>query len=450
MSEQSITRSAIKTPERFKVALLALAALVWFVVFTIWGGAPGGERALPFWTAVAVLLVVLAGFAWATWHLLFRPLPAGHSVRPQPIKASYLQAIALLLSAGGFGIIVGAFWDEVWHRQYGLPFGEDFFWRPHLLMYFGFAAAAALAFAGLYLISRKGQGTFQQRFRANPVIGLLILAGGFLMYVLPADPIWHGIIGPDLSAWSIPHLLLVVSFVSILLLSIAIHLSSTQPRPEWGALLRLSDVLPLLMFAATSLMWNQFFTTEWDSNPNFVAGRPEWLLPVLIAGGAAFIGVMANHTLRRVGAATLAGALGLALRYALIRLFSVENMMQVNAWVLALPSLVLIDLWYAYRPGAWKGAGVAAALGMGLALLTIFDQVYPAFAITNFPITLVMVLLGSLGVSWLGASVGDYLAEGNKQEAAAAESSLSLASLGVTAAMAAFVVFFVTTATPPA
>ncbi len=439
------------TWERIKVALLALAALGLFIVFSIWGGVPTGERALPFWIAVAVLLVVLAGFGWATWHLLFRPLPAGQIVRPQPIKASYRQALALLLGAGGFSIIVGAFWDEVWHRQYGLPFGKDFFWRPHLLMYFGFAAATVLAFAGLYLISRRRQGTFQQRFRANPVIGLLILVGGFLMYVLPADPIWHGIIGADLSAWSIPHLLLVASFVSILLLATAIHMS-TQPRREWGTLrqLRLSDALPLLMFAAISLIWNQFFTTEWDSNPRFVTGRPEWLLPVLIVVGAAFIGVMANHTLRRVGAATLSGVLGLALRFALIRLFNVENMLHVNAWVLALPSLVLIDLWYAYRPGAWKGAAVAAALGMGLALLTIFNQFYPAFVMTNFPIALVAVLLGSLGASWLGASIGDYFAEGNKQGAEApAESSLSLASLGVAAATAAFVIFFVTTATPP-
>jgi hypothetical protein len=311
--------------------------------------------------------------------------------------------------------------------------------------------AAALAFAGLYMITRWGQGTFQQRFRASPVIGLLILVGGFLMCVLPADPIWHTIYGNDLTAWSIPHLLLFVSFVSILLLAIAIHMTAQPPR-AWGTPrhLRLSDVQPLLLFAAASLSWNQFFTTEWDGGAKFVLARPEWLLPVVIVSGAAFIGLMANHTLRVFGAATLSGVLALALRFALIQLFHVETMMHLHAWVLVLPSLALIDLWYAYRRGAWFGAGVAAAIGMGVVLLTIFQQLYPLYPITNLPITFVMVLVGSLAMSWLGAVLGDYFAEGNKQvEEVAAGSRLPLASLGVAAATVAFIIFFVTTATPP-
>lgn len=453
MSEQHLVGSSIKTPtwERLKAMLLVVAALAFFIVFGFWSGVPTSERALPFWIGTAVLLIVLTVFGWATWHLLFRPLPAGQVVRGQPVSASYRQAMALLLGVGGFGIIVGTFWDEVWHRQFGIPFGEDFFWRPHLLMYFGFGVAIGLAVAGLYIISRWGQGTFQQRFRANPVIGLLIVIGGFLMYVLPADPIWHGIYGVDLTAWGIPHLLVVTSFVLILLLATAIHMT-TQPRREWGTprQLRLSDLLPLLMFATTSLIWNQFFIVEWDAAALFVLERPEWLLPVLIVGGASFIGVMANHTLHTFGAATLSGLLALAIRFALIRLFGVEKMMFVNAWVLVLPCLLLIDLWYAYRRGAWVGAGVAAAVGMALVLLTVFNQVYSFLTITNLPITLFMVLVGSLSMSWLGASLGDYFWGGNHQTAEAAEHSrLSLAPLTVAAVTAVFIIFFVTTATPP-
>ena len=37
--------------------------------------------------------------------------------------------LALILASGGIGIAVGAVWDELWHRRYGLPFGEDLFWR---------------------------------------------------------------------------------------------------------------------------------------------------------------------------------------------------------------------------------------------------------------------------------------------------------------------------------
>lgn len=454
MSEQRAAHNHLRTPagERARGFLAVGAALAFMVLFTFWSGVPTGDQALPFWIGTGVLVVVLAIFGWATWHLLLRPLPAGHAHPDQPIKASYLQAMALLLGTGGFGIIVGIFWDEVWHRQFGIPFGDDFLWRPHLLLYFGFVVALGLAFFGLFIIIRRGQGTFQQRFRANPAIGLLILVGAFLMYVLPADPLWHEIYGEDLTAWSMPHLLVVTSFVLILLLATAIHMS-TQPRREWGTprQLRAADLFPLLMFATISLCWNQFFMVEWDASAMFVLARPEWLLPVLIVGGAAFIGVMANHTLRIFGAATLSGLLALAMRYGLIQLFGVGDMMFINAWVLALPSLLLIDGWYAYRQGAWVGAGVAAAAGMGIVLVTLYNQVYPLFPIANLPITLVGVLVGSLCLSWLGAKLGDYFSERSRQgEGSSQPSTLPFALLGTVAATAVFIIFFVTTAAPPA
>jgi hypothetical protein len=214
------------------------------------------------------------------------------------------------------------------------------------------------------------------------------------------------------------------------------------------------------MFAAISLSWNQFFTTEWDGtlwDGGLVQGRPEWLLPLLIASGAALIGAMANHTLRVFGAATLSGLLALALRFALLRLFDVEQMMLVSAWVLALPSLALIDLWYAYRRGVWVGAGVAAAVGMGVGLLTVFNQFYPPYPITNLPLAFAMLLIGSLSMSWLGATLGDYFAQDNKQvEEGVTETNRPLASLSVAVVtvtliilFVAFIIFFVTTATPP-
>jgi hypothetical protein len=81
-------------------------------------------------------------------------------------------------------------------------------------------------------------------------------------------------------------------------------------------------------------------------------------------------------------------------------------------------------------------------------LLTIFPQFYPLYPIVDLPVAFVMLLIGSLGMSWLGAALGDYFAVGNKD--AAASSRLPLASLGVAAAIIVFVIVFVVTATPPA
>src|SRR5262245_53498563 len=113
MSEQQLTQNSISVPgwDRHRLGLLGMAAVGLFIVFSTWSGVPSGERALPFWIGVAVLVIMLAAFSLAVWHLLVRPLPAGQSVREQPIKATYLHAIALLLGVGGYGMSVGGFWD---------------------------------------------------------------------------------------------------------------------------------------------------------------------------------------------------------------------------------------------------------------------------------------------------------------------------------------------------
>ncbi len=438
----------LKNPqwERLRTALLIVATGIFFIAFSIWSGVPRGDKALPFWIGIAVLVAVLAGFGFVTWHLLYRPLDK--PLRVQTLPVTTRQSLALLLGISGLSIIVGLFWDEVWHRQFGVPFGDDFFWRPHLLMYFGFASVTALAFIGLYIISR-GKGTFQQRFRANPLIGLLILLGGFLMYVLAADPIWHSIYGIDLTAWGIPHLVLVSSFVLILLMAVSIHMTAQPPR-EWNFRWSAADALPVLMFATIFLIWNQFWLTEFDSGRPILS-RPLWLLPVLIATGPAFIGTLANHSLRRFGAATISGVLALALRSGLIALFGVQEMMFADAWILALPACIAVDFAFIVRRKlSWIVAGIAAAVTMAVVTITIMRQFYPFTPQRDVPLTVLMLLIGCLATAWIGARVGSAIANGSREsEAEISSTRWPLFSLGAVIVVTLFVVFFVTTAAPP-
>ena len=112
----------------------------------------------------------------------------------------------------------------MWHRSFGLPFGEDLLWRPHLLLYFGFLSVSALAGVALLILLRgssdlQSRPSLQQRFRAQPVLGLLTLVGGFLIFAIPADPVWHTLYGEDITAWSLPHLILTISFAMIMFLA---------------------------------------------------------------------------------------------------------------------------------------------------------------------------------------------------------------------------------------
>jgi hypothetical protein len=323
------------------------------------------------------------------------------------------------------------------------------------MLYFGFLVVIGLAFYGLLTLMRQGRGTFQQRFRANPVLGMLIIGGTFLMIMLPADPLWHNIYGEDLSAWNIPHLTVVLSFVMICLLALAMHMT-TVPVREWRAPLRLNgtDFLPILTIAACLMIGFQFFTTEWDSEGDslILQSRPEWLLPALIAGVALLFGILLVRTLRLPGAATVAGVLALVSRALLIALFNVPEMMLVNAWVIGLLPLLAVDVVAALKLRTSWQMSLAGAVGMIVALLALYPTYYFDFPISNVVVTAAAIILVSLGTGWVGAGFGDYLATANKQieaETTTRASASAYVSLAIFAACLAFVVFFVTTAAPP-
>jgi hypothetical protein len=425
-----------------------------------WGGIPQGQTVTAFWAGVGLLIAVCAGFALLTWHLLFRRLPAGHRLPATSVApASVRQLVAMLLGIASLYLVIGGFWDEIWHRQYGLPFGEDFFWRPHIMMYFCFGATMLLGMYSLYQLMRSGKGTFQQRFRANPILGLIVLVAAFLFFALPADPIWHNIYGEDISAWSIPHLLLFFAFAAVMLLAIALQLS-TAPAREWHGVWRLGpgDVVPLLMVAAIILTLGQLMLTEWDNldllTP-LMRSRPEWLLPAIIVGLVACVGTLVNHALRYVGAATLSVALALTIRLLLMRLFD-SDLMSANGWLLMIAPAVALDLWYALRVGGterrilWLGAGVATALGTLIVAYPLAQILYPVFRVENLPVMIVAVVLTGSGSAWVGTKLGDYLATANKFiEAAPVALPVRLVSAGSMAASMALVVVLVVTAAPP-
>ena len=190
---------------------------------------PAGAQAGAFWAQIGLFFVVICIFVALFWHLLLRPLaPKLRQPALDSLSLRQRGTLVLLLGSGSWAIVIGAFWDELWHRVYGIPFGEDFFWRPHLLMYFGFASAIGLGFWGLYYLNRHLRGNFQQRFRSNIIISLLILNAAFMLYVLPADPFWHWTFGEDLTAWSIPHLILLLSFL-LTFVADSVHLHLGAP-----------------------------------------------------------------------------------------------------------------------------------------------------------------------------------------------------------------------------
>lgn len=448
---------------RLKVPATIAVVLAVFVGLVYWAGLPPASARPLFVAGVAVLIGCTFAFGGVVWHLLARPLPAGHAVPAAVgLSAAQRQLLAVLVGISGINIVVGAFWDEVWHRQYGVPLGEDLFWRPHLMLYFGFLLVMGLAGAGLFMLVKRGRGSWQQRFRAQPVVGLLVLVGGFLVYALPADPLWHLIYGEDISAWSLPHVILFLSFLFIIILAAAIQLS-TMSEKKWSGLQRLSREEPFLYLVLSFVLLAglQLLTTEWDTGTRYVMpNRPDWLLIALIGTAASFSGVLALRAIRRVGSATAIGLIALTIRMGLIAAFGYESI-SANAWIVSIPVLIGLDVAYALRlrlgRGAppWLAAGTFAALGMTVGGLPLIARLFPQPQITQNNL-LSMILAAQIACllgAWAGQAAGDYLATANKQvepqSAAAADRTARLIPMVSLAGVLIFIVLFVFTASPP-
>jgi hypothetical protein len=444
--------------------ILGIGALIILAALTHWGGSPA--PGLGFALGVAAMISTVFVFAFLVWWLLMSPLPARQQVAQTYGSAVQRQILVILIAISGLNFVVGAFWDEVWHRQYGVPFGEDFFWRPHIMMYLSLGLIALFALGGMLVIMR-GQGSMRQRFRAQPLVGLLVLAAGFQSTTTPLDPVWHQLYGADISAWSIPHTILMLGFSLTIMAAVAIQRSLIR-RDQWASLLRISpqEALIVVLLVFITLLAFQLGTSEWDEMPgrgSIFWERPQWLYPVIILSCAGFLGTFALRLLKRVGAATAVGLLALGARLLLLNSFDMGTVsIGINAYVLYLAPLVALDAWYALRlwradrpPGALTG-GLAAALGMLLVSVPLIPSLtpYPQISAATLPGIIVMGVIMALYTSWAGAALAGWMSRFAPQTAPLAETTRPPAyavwlPAAVLVASLAFIVFFITTASPP-
>lgn len=275
---------------------------------------------IPEWIGWIVLGSLVAAFATATWWLLLSPLPrATAPKRDTPsVRRTQLNVATLVLVSGAL-FSAGARWDELWHRMYG-GFGDDFLWPPHILLYGGLAMNVGFAAWGLSR-TLSGRGSVRQRFRAQPLIGLLGLVAAYQIASIPSDVIWHIIIGPDLTAWSLPHVVLALTTSTIWLAGIALAISSRGGLGVWRVLGRLgrAHLIVIGLAALCELALLQIGVTEWEwlgdaGSLAVAAQRPAWAyLAIALAVGIGCSSI-ALYATRRIGAATCTALLALGVQ----------------------------------------------------------------------------------------------------------------------------------------
>lgn len=249
---------------------------------------PGGE-ASSIWLGVGLSASAVLFVLISAWWLYLSPLPssvqATHTISPR-----LAHIVAALLGVSFLCVIVGALWDGSMHIQTGeVPAGADFLWPPHILIYCGFLLACVVAVLAIGNVAlpawRRGVRDPRRWVRQQPYIGAIALASGYELLAIPGDALWHEIIGPDLTAWSPPHLLLGTMSCIVIVCATAL-LTQTRERAS-----RDHDMAIIVLLA---LMLNVAFilgVIEWEfpEQSPVVLARPIWLYPLISGSMVVFV-----------------------------------------------------------------------------------------------------------------------------------------------------------------
>ncbi len=410
----------------FKPILTTVGALTVVVALVNWGGTakPGPMFVL----GVGVLTAMLAALGAAIWYLFVSKLPTNARVAPTRSSLMTRSLAGVLAVSSGLMFSVALVWDETWHHRYG-GFGNDFLWSPHFLLYGSLAILAFFASAGILFLALQGQGGIRERFRAEPLIGLLALIALFQTAAAPSDLLWHKIYGVDLTAWSLPHLMLFGGVSFVMMCAVPLTLSGV-PQAAWRGLqaLRLQEWLAIALFSFAGTLMMIVLAAEWEgisSLPDFGSSnlrafwqRPEWLYPVVLITCGGFLGSVAQNALKRVGVSSIVGILIVLHRLVTVAIFGgAQEGLAANSQLMVLPVFVLLDLWQfsrlqRKRQPAWSASGamIVAAASLIIILPAISSLlIYPRINASTLPMMIVMSLIMMLASSWAGSNLGAWL-----------------------------------------
>jgi hypothetical protein len=327
---------------------------------------------IPEWQGWVAIGLLVASFLAITWWLLLAPLSSSSRTARSAPRARHIAATLVLVSGAFF--TVGARWDELWHRIYG-GFGDDFFWPPHLLMYAGLGLNLVFALVGIAtaIVPRTADGavptsnqrSIRERLRDEPAISLLGITAAFQLASIPSDLVWHQIIGPDLTAWSLPHVVLAATTTTVLFAGVAL---SRARRYELGWR---TDALTIGILVTSQLALLQVGTTEWDWSTDadravggVLASRPAWSYPLITVVVGVLHSAVARIVTGRVGAASMVAAICLLVQGATAvvgRIHAPPGPSAVTAMAVAYGA-VAMDLWWRYRRRSGPGDGFASGI----------------------------------------------------------------------------------------
>lgn len=351
--------------------------------------------------------IAVGGVVLSIWWLYLSPVRTRLGA-PAALSPRLAFGLAALLGFSAVQLTAGAFWDGSLHILTGvIPAGADFLWPPHLMIYSSFLISLIVALGALALVAlpawRAGERDPRLWVRRSPYLGAVMVASLYSLTSVPADALWHALYGIDLTAWSPPHVMIIVSMGTVLLCAVGV-LVQVRPARLGGVDFAVPALLSLglnVIFIVGTIEWEL-----WGGGPSrLVQSNPIWVYP-LVGGALAFaVLVLAKQLSRWRWSATLTALGFFALRAALAFALNVtHNVVPYLPPIFVLGAL-LLDLlpWERVSPPLARRAGMALAFTAGYAALALpvlaVRENLPPFAPGDFVIASLAVLLAALVIA---------------------------------------------------
>lgn len=340
--------------------------------------------------------------------------PAGRAGAPGK-EAIWIGA---LLGLSGLQLLVGGHWDAAMHIETGLvPGGSDFLWPPHIMIYLSFLISLFVATFSVVSIAKAGWAAGsrdpRQWVRSNPFLGVVAVASVYSLLSIPGDAIWHEIFGIDLTAWSPPHVLLMLTSATVILSGAGL-LTQAMHRVKNPAWIRFGIVV---MLAITIQLAQLIGVAEWELDREvsaMVLQRPLWFYPVVSGGLSLVVFSLARAMLRLRWAATWTAVADLGLRVALAGFLFLAGSPIPRLPLIPLLGAILLDMALNSRAprGISRIMGAAGAYTAGfiaLALPVLLQRSDLPFDLVDYTATILVTLAASLLLhpagQWLGRAL---------------------------------------------
>jgi hypothetical protein len=257
-------------------------------------------------------------------------------IKEQPVSPLSLLIIA---AVGAVAMPFGAYWDISFHFEDGR---ESFFSPPHLVIYGGILLALIAVLLG---IGRKPQSsTWWNHIKSNPPRKYAVLGMLFVFISGPLDELWHWMFGLDVSVWSPPHVLLIVTAMTAMI-SLAMFNVNRSGLTV--------DVLRSVLLAS-ALLGGSVFLAEFEYPlPSWHVSqfRPEILHPIFLIGFTLIICLIAKRAMQNRYGAVMSVGVFMILRLLVYPWLAFLNRDVVPEFPVFLITLVVIagmvDLFYA-------------------------------------------------------------------------------------------------------